>query len=102
MSVSNDSTSAGNGGPLSSTVIEFCAKVRNNDPSILSELGRPFIIRPHLSEKGDIELADALLKNTNVTYQSAEDVKLFEKICRGNGQVRAYQQARATHSLAYV
>jgi hypothetical protein len=68
MSVSNDSTSTDDGVPLSSTFLEFCAKVRNNDPSILPEAGRPFKIFHRLSEKEDTELADALLENTNVTY----------------------------------
>jgi Ran GTPase-activating protein (RanGAP) involved in mRNA processing and transport len=52
---------------LSSTFLEICAKVRNNDPSILPEIGNPFRIRD-LSEREDIELADALLENTSVTY----------------------------------
>jgi hypothetical protein len=30
---------------LSSTFLGFCAKVRNDDPSILPELGKPFGIR---------------------------------------------------------
>jgi hypothetical protein len=48
------------------TFLEFCAKVRNNDPSILPEPGQPLRIR-RLSQKAGIELADALLENTNVT-----------------------------------
>jgi hypothetical protein len=73
MSVSNDSTELSTvedgRALLSSAFLEFCVKVRNNDPSILPELGngKSFNIR-HLSEKEDIELADALLQNTNVTY----------------------------------
>jgi Ran GTPase-activating protein (RanGAP) involved in mRNA processing and transport len=46
---------------------EFCAKVRNSDPSILPQPDQPFIIRP-LSEQESIELSSALLENTNVTY----------------------------------
>jgi hypothetical protein len=72
MSVSNDSTALGtidNGIPLlSSTFLEFCAKVRNNDPSILPELGKPFNIRHNLDEKEHMALADALLENTSITY----------------------------------
>jgi hypothetical protein len=56
-----------NGVPLSSTFLEFCVRVRNNDPSILPESGEPFIIR-RLSQREQIELADALLENNNVTY----------------------------------
>jgi hypothetical protein len=71
MSVSNDSTALSTiddgRAMLSSTFLEFCAKVRNNDPSILSEFGKPFNIR-HLSEREGLELADALLENTDVTY----------------------------------
>jgi hypothetical protein len=70
MSVSNDSTLAGTiddgRALLSSTFLEFCAKVRNNDPSILPELGNPFQIR-NLSEREHTELADALLENNSVT-----------------------------------
>jgi Leucine-rich repeat (LRR) protein len=61
MSDPNDSTT------LSSIFLEFCAKVRNSDPSILPAPGEPFTIRD-LSEKEDMELADALLENTNITY----------------------------------
>jgi hypothetical protein len=68
MSVSNDSTSTGNGVSLSSTFLDFCVKVRNSDPSILPEPGYPFKIRRYLSEKEHMALADALLENTNVTY----------------------------------
>jgi hypothetical protein len=61
---SNDSTSTDDG----DSFLEFCVKVRNNDPSILPTLGEPFKIRP-LSEKEDMEqLANALLENTSVTY----------------------------------
>jgi Ran GTPase-activating protein (RanGAP) involved in mRNA processing and transport len=67
MSDPNDSTGTGDGVPLSSTFLEFCAKVRNNDCSIPPEPGQPFRVR-YLSEKEDMELADALLKNTNITY----------------------------------
>jgi hypothetical protein len=52
---------------LSPSYLEFCAKVRSNDPSILPEPGEPFRIRD-LSEKEAMELADALLENNNVTY----------------------------------
>jgi hypothetical protein len=78
MSVLNDSTSTGTiddgRALLSSTFLEFCAKVRNDDTSVLPEPGRPFKIR-HLSEKEDIELADALLENTSVTYLELETEK---------------------------
>jgi hypothetical protein len=73
MSVSNDSTALNTiddgtcRAMLSSTFLEFCAKVRSNDPSILPEFGEPFNIG-HLSEREGLELADALLENTNVTY----------------------------------
>jgi Leucine-rich repeat (LRR) protein len=56
---------------LSSVFLEFCAKVRTNDPSILPEPGQPFQIRL-LSEKEVIELADALLVNASVTYLQLE------------------------------
>jgi Ran GTPase-activating protein (RanGAP) involved in mRNA processing and transport len=75
MSVSNDPTSTGDGAsPLSLTFLECCAKVRNNDPSILPECGKPFEIR-HLSEKEVMELADALLVSTNITYLELDTAK---------------------------
>jgi Ran GTPase-activating protein (RanGAP) involved in mRNA processing and transport len=75
MSVSNDSTvlstiDAGRAS-LSSPFRKFCAQVRNNDPSILPKPGQPLRIRT-LSEKEDMELADALTENTNVTYLKLE------------------------------
>jgi Ran GTPase-activating protein (RanGAP) involved in mRNA processing and transport len=72
MSDPNDSTSTDDGVPLSSTFLEVCAKVRKDDPSILPEPGEPFKIRRNLSEKEGMELADALLENTNVTYLELE------------------------------
>jgi Ran GTPase-activating protein (RanGAP) involved in mRNA processing and transport len=78
MSVSNDSTALStldNGrAVLSSTFLEFCVKVRNNDPSILPESGKPFKIRC-LSEREHVELADALLENSSVTYLELETAK---------------------------
>jgi hypothetical protein len=62
----------------SSEFLEFCVKVRNNDPSILPELGKPFQIR-YLYEKEDLELADALLENTSVTYLELMDIDTFTK-----------------------
>jgi hypothetical protein len=69
MSDLNDSTGTIEDGRtlLSPSFLEFCDKVRNNDPSILPELGEPFNIR-RMCEREGIELADALLENTNVTY----------------------------------
>jgi Ran GTPase-activating protein (RanGAP) involved in mRNA processing and transport len=67
MSDPNDSTSTGDGVQLSLDFLEFCAKVRNNDPSILPRPGKPLRIRK-LKKKENIELADALLENQSVTY----------------------------------
>jgi Ran GTPase-activating protein (RanGAP) involved in mRNA processing and transport len=77
MSNPNDSTSTEDDIPLSQTFLEFCAKVRSNDPSILPGPDMPFNIRP-LSEREDIELADALLENTNVTYLKSNMGKYTE------------------------
>ena len=75
MSVSNDSTGIStnvDGKPLlSSSFLEFCVKVRNNDPSILPAVNKPFCIR-RMCEREDMELADALLENTSVTYLQLE------------------------------
>jgi hypothetical protein len=62
-----------------SAFLEFYDKVRKNDPFILPGPGNdsPFNIR-HLSEKDDIELADALLENTNLTYLEF-DIKKYTK-----------------------
>jgi hypothetical protein len=71
MSISNDFTLTGTidhgRALLSPAFLDFCIKVRNNDPSILPECGKPLKIR-RLSEIEGIELADALLENTSVTY----------------------------------
>jgi hypothetical protein len=75
MSVSNDPTalSAIDDGRvlLPSTILDFCGKMRNNDSYILPEVGRPFKIRL-LSEREGIELSDAPLENTSVTYLELE------------------------------
>jgi hypothetical protein len=60
-----------NDAPLSPIFLDFCDKVRKSDPSILPEAGQPFNTDA-LSEKEVIELADALLENTNVTYLSLQ------------------------------
>jgi Ran GTPase-activating protein (RanGAP) involved in mRNA processing and transport len=67
MSVSSDSTSTDDGVSRSSKILEFCAKVRNNDPTILPEPGEPIEIG-YLSTKEFMEVANALLENTNFTY----------------------------------
>jgi hypothetical protein len=76
MSVSNDSTGTigDSRALLSSTFLDFCVKVRNNDPSILPEPGKPFKIR-HMGEREGTELAHALLENTSVTYLELETEK---------------------------
>jgi hypothetical protein len=53
------------------TFNDFCVKVRNNDPSIMPEVGEPFAIE-HLGEKQYVDLADALLENKSVTYLRLE------------------------------
>jgi hypothetical protein len=69
MSALNDSAGTIDDGraSLSSTFLEFCVKVRNNDPSVLPAPGQPLRIR-NMREKEHMELADALLENTSVTY----------------------------------
>jgi hypothetical protein len=70
MSVSTDSTALSTiddgRAVLSSTFLDFCVNVRQDDPSILPEPGQPFNIRC-MSEREGIELADAFLENTSVT-----------------------------------
>jgi hypothetical protein len=108
MSVSNDSaltSTIDDGRALpSSTFLYFCIKVRNNDPSILPEFGKPFKIPYHMCEREGIELADALLENTSVTYHIHRNRygQLYKKLCKGNNQVHMYQQALATHLLEWV
>jgi Ran GTPase-activating protein (RanGAP) involved in mRNA processing and transport len=86
MSVSNDSTvlSTVDDGRalLSSAFLEFCAKVRTSDASILPELGKPFSIRRLGEREGreGVQFADALLKNTNVTYLELRTFK-YTNIC---------------------
>jgi hypothetical protein len=89
MSDTDDSTSTGDGesddtsdgDSVPSPFLEFCAKVRSNGPSILPKPGEPFNIRHwQMDEKEHIELADALLENTNVTYlelKTSEYMKSF-------------------------
>jgi Ran GTPase-activating protein (RanGAP) involved in mRNA processing and transport len=68
MSDPNESAgTTGDGDSLSSSFLDFCGKVRGDDPSILPPKGNSFNIS-HLSEKEYMELADALLENTSVTY----------------------------------
>jgi hypothetical protein len=83
MSDPNDSTITVDDGRalFSSKFLEFCDKVRNNDPSILPEPGKPFKIG-NLSEKEDMKLADALLENIDITYlelRTAEYTKVSAK-----------------------
>jgi hypothetical protein len=54
---------------LSSIFLDFCAKVRNNDPFILPEPDNPLRIR-RLIERDVMEVADDLPENTNVTYRT--------------------------------
>jgi hypothetical protein len=71
MSDPNDSTSAGACAPFLSTFLDFCAKMRKDDPSILPEDGEPCKIRS-ICEREGIELSDALLENKSVTYLELE------------------------------
>jgi hypothetical protein len=53
------------------TFLDFCAKVRNNDLSIMRECGYPLTI-DRLRGKNDLELADALLENRSITNLELE------------------------------
>jgi hypothetical protein len=83
MSVSKDSALNGNVDDsralLSSAFLDFCSKIRNNDPSILPALGKPFKIRL-MCEREGIELADALLESTSVTYLKLEPGKYTKSV----------------------
>jgi hypothetical protein len=101
MSVSNGSTSTiveGSRALLPSTFLEFCAKVRKDDPSILPEPGEPLRIRHwQMSEKEQMEIADALLENTNVT-----DLELgTEKYTRRSAEAMA-KYMRTSKSLECI
>jgi hypothetical protein len=67
MSDLNESTSTSDDDTFLPGFLEFCGMVRKNDPSILPAPGHFLCIR-HLSEKEDVELADALLENDGVEY----------------------------------
>jgi hypothetical protein len=98
MSVSNDSASTGDDVPLSSTFLEFCAKVRKDDPSILPPVGYPFKIRRLLSAKEHMELADALLENTNVTFLDLETTKYTKSSAEGMAKyVRTSKRLQRIH-----
>jgi hypothetical protein len=75
MSVSSNSTSTVDGVSRSSKFLECCAKVWKNDPTILPEPGEPIRIGNYLSKKEHMELADAFLENTNVTYLELDTAK---------------------------
>jgi Ran GTPase-activating protein (RanGAP) involved in mRNA processing and transport len=74
--------------PLSPNFLEFCAKVRHNDPSFLPEHGEPLVIRSYLSENEDIELADALQENANVTYLEL-DTENYHNYTEGSAEAMA-------------
>jgi hypothetical protein len=75
MSDPNDPSSTGDGASLiSSTFLEFCTMVPNNDPTLLPEHGKPFKI-DSLSEREGIEPSKALPENTNITYLQLETAK---------------------------
>jgi hypothetical protein len=69
---------------LSPTFLEFCAKVRNNDPSILPAPGMAFAIRD-LSEREHMELAYALMENKSVTYLQLD----MEKYTKSSAEAMA-------------
>jgi hypothetical protein len=81
---------------FSPSFLEFCAKVRKNDSSVLPELGEPLRIR-RLSESESIELADALLKNNSVTYLKLDT----EKFTKRSVVVMA-KYARASKRLQHI
>jgi hypothetical protein len=91
MSVSTGTIDNGGRALFSSKFLEFCAKMRKNDPSIMPEAGKPFKI-PHLTEKEATELADALLENISVTRRQRVDrpLVLGRSSCRfvGAGTLR--------------
>jgi Ran GTPase-activating protein (RanGAP) involved in mRNA processing and transport len=53
---------------IDATFLELCTKVRNNDPTIMPEEGKPFKIVSLMSERESIKLSDALLENNRVAY----------------------------------
>jgi hypothetical protein len=101
MSVSNDSTGIrtidDGRALLSSTFLEFCAKVRNNDPSIMPEVGKPFEIR-YLRKREYTELADALLENTSVTYLQLD----MEKHTKSSAEAMANKYVRTSKCLQRI
>jgi hypothetical protein len=65
MSISNDPTNVAR----RALFLEFCAQVRRDDPSFCQKLASLSGLNTTFKrERKDIELADALLENTNVTY----------------------------------
>jgi hypothetical protein len=89
MSDPDESTSTGDDGKalLSSTFLDFCSKVRKDDPSILPQPGHPLDIR-NLSEKEDIKLAGALLENKSITYLQL-DMYNYTKYTKGSEEAMA-------------
>jgi hypothetical protein len=103
MSDPNESMSTGNDGTralLSSSFLEFCAKVRHSDPSILPKSGAPLVIRTDWSEKEHMELADALLENTNVTSLEL-DTHNYHNYIEGSGEAMV-KYVRSSKHLQHI
>jgi Ran GTPase-activating protein (RanGAP) involved in mRNA processing and transport len=80
-----------------STFLEFCAKVRTNDPSILPEPGQPFKISP-LSDEEEIVVAGALLENTTVTYLKLETGRYMTRVAEAMAKyVRTSKHLQRIH-----
>jgi hypothetical protein len=88
MSDPNDSASTGVGASRSSTFLDFCVKVRNDDPSILPELGKPFTI-DYLSEREGIELADALVARVKTTVSHMYLAVVTERYTKSSAEAMA-------------
>jgi hypothetical protein len=108
MSISDDSDSVATGTgavdgdsvPFSSAFLDFCGKVRNDDPSILPVSGMPFKIG-FLREKEDMELADALLENSSIIYLEL----MIERYTKSSAEamakyIRTYVLASACNAFA--
>jgi hypothetical protein len=95
MSVSN---SKDDGRPF---FLDFLRKIRNNDPSILPEAGKPFKI-PRMCESEGIELAGALLENTSVTYLQLETRNYEKKVAFAEAMAKYVRTSRHLQHIRWL
>jgi hypothetical protein len=95
MSVSNNNDDG------RSFFLDFLHKIRNNDPSILPEPGKPFKIH-RMCESEGIELADALLENTSITYLQLETRNYEKKIAFAEAMAKYVRTSKHLRHIRWL